>query len=117
MAGRGEKRPGGYIGRGVVTAPAVTSAEAEFEVYGRTVPMRELQDSGDLEGNYFGWASVEDAEFVLPVRWERVVSPSRPLMEPRLFSNQNTAVRFDEGKPVHARTLAFLRQAFTVDGD
>ena len=119
MAGRshGLKVQGGYIGRGVVTGEAVTAEDAEFEVYGRRATLRELQESGDLTGNYFGWTSEEDAEYVVPVRWERVVSPSRPLMEPGLFTNQNTAVRFDESKPVHARTLRFLRSAFAVEGD
>ncbi len=117
MAGRGEKRPGGYIGRGLVTGAAVTSEEAEFELYGRSVPMRKLQELDELEGNYFGWTSADDAEYVLPVRWERVTSARTPQTEAGVFNNQNTAVRFDRSKPVHARTLDFLYASFPVDGD
>lgn len=101
-------RPGGYIGRGLVTGPAVPASEAVVTRFGRPRLLRELQDEHELAGNYFGWTSLEDAEYVLPVVWERTTSPQHPLRRAGLFSNQTTAVLFDRTKPRHAETLAFL---------
>ncbi len=120
MTGRdveGGKRLGGYIGRGIVTGEAVPADVASFTRYGRPITMRELHDSGELKGNYLGWINPDDAEYVLPVAWERTSSPQRPLTKPGLFSNQNTAVRFDRSKVRHAKTLDFLYASFPTSKD
>ncbi len=120
MAGRdsqGGKRLGGYIGRGIVTGQAVPADVASFTRYGQSVTMRELHDSGELKGNYLGWINPDDAEYVLPIAWERTSSPQRPLTKPGLFSNQNTAVRFDRSKVRHAKTLEFLYASFPTSED
>jgi hypothetical protein len=107
MTGRGTKRPGGYVGRGVVIAEPMPADEAELDVRGERRRFTELH----LRGTYTGNEKEEDAEWVLPVRWELTISPQAPVTQPRIFTNRNTAVQLDPAKPAHAKTLAFLKES------
>ena len=89
----------GYVGVGAVTGPAVRFADARVEADGALEPLADQP----LRGSYLhaGAVTEDDDEWVVPVRWIKVVPESQAYREKGLFANQNSACK--------------LRQEFTLD--
>ena len=80
----------GYVGVGIVEAPAVPAKEARFLVDGSEKSITEL----DLKGQYLEYSDDPDrAEYIVRVRWLKTVPTSGAVKETGFFGNQNTVCR------------------------
>lgn len=80
----------GYVGVGVVEAPAIIARDARFSVAGVEKGLAELP----LKGQYLGCADdPEKAEYLVKVHWIKTVSASQAVKETGFFGNQNTVCR------------------------
>lgn len=80
----------GYVGMGIVAGDVQQASEAGWEIQDSYTMMRDLK----LEGMYFYSADNPDqAEFVVPVKWEITVPVEEAIRETGFFGNQNTVCR------------------------
>ena len=80
----------GYVGVGEVTGGAVQASNAKFMIDGRAANMSELA----LKGKYFySENDPENAEYVVPVKWNHTVPENRAVKEVGFFGNQNSVCR------------------------
>lgn len=80
----------GYVGVGLVEAPAILASDAHFLVNGRDRGMEELP----LQGQYLEHAGdPEKAEYVVKVAWRKTVPVCQAVKETGFFGNQNTVCR------------------------
>ena len=93
----------GYVGVGMVAGPAVPMTDALLEVDGVPKPMVEL----DLSGGYKHRGDTgDDAEWLVPMRWEKTVPLERAVWQKGMYANQNIVTRLSR-----ASTLAQLAES------
>lgn len=74
----------------IVAGDVQQASEAGWEIQDSYTMMRDLK----LEGMYFSSADNPDqAEFVVPVKWENAVPVEEAVRETGFFGNQNTVCR------------------------
>ncbi len=93
----------GYVGVGTVEGPAVPMAEALLEVDGVPRPVSELPLSGRYR--HCGGTN-DDAEWLVPMRWERTVPLEQAVWHKGMYANQNIVTRLSR-----ASTLAQLAES------
>lgn len=80
----------GYVGVGIVEAPAVLAKDARVLVNGTEKSLAELP----LKGKYMESGDDPDkAEYIVKVRWCKTVPASKAVKETGFFGNQNTVCR------------------------
>lgn len=80
----------GYVGVGTVNGPAVAMSEAVLEVDGLAQPVSKLS----LSGTYKHAAEAgDDAEWLVPMRWDRTVPLEKAVWHKGMYANQNIVTR------------------------
>ncbi|MGP5726126.1 hypothetical protein ACTXOR_10095, partial [Arthrobacter rhombi] len=90
----------GYVGVGIVEAPAMEAETAHLEVGGETQSFRSLE----LKGTYIHPVredGSDNSEYIVPVRWLATVPREQAFWRSGLFANQNSACK--------------LRNQFTIE--
>lgn len=90
----------GYVGVGIVEAPAMEAESAHLEVSGETRSFRSLE----LKGTYIHPVredGSDNSEYIVPVRWLATVPREEAFWRSGLFANQNSACK--------------LRNQFTIE--
>lgn len=93
----------GYVGVGTVAGPAVPMVDAVLDVNGMPRLVSELP----LNGGYRHRAEAgDDAEWLVPVRWENTVPLEQAVWHKGMYANQNIVTRLSR-----ASTLAQLAES------
>ncbi len=80
---------GGYVGVGTVTEPAKPAREVQFEQNGEETSFFDLP----LTAKYHKDAPQEKEEFLVKVKWDKVIPKNKAVSEYGFFANQNTVCR------------------------
>lgn len=102
----------GYVAVGETLAEATPFEEAEVFHKGQWTLLKDLPLSGNYRHTDSARGGLEDAEFVVPVRWIASNAKAQAYWEKGLFANQNSA-----GKLRQQFTLDRLVTHFDLDGE